>query len=431
MRLRKVLGIAAAIIFSIVLVLALLVAKELGVFRPKPAAHPIPAETRDGRWEQDVDYFASQLPRLHFDLFAKLSETEFVATTDELRENIPQLSDQAIQMEFARIVTSIGDGHTQIGGWLDAPGVAPIRLRWFSDGLFIVRASEDHEAAYGAEVLGIGGNDLSQVMAAVSELVPADNEPYMRRRAARLLRLLPLFHELGFTAHPDTAVFTIATTSGDTVEQVFVTQADSSIVWAEPSFDQSPLYLQRQNESYWFEYLAESSTVFFKYNRCRGREGFRDLAEEVRALIDTGSVDRMVIDFRGNGGGNSMIFDFYLLRHIKKIESLRDEGRLYSVIDVATFSSAVLNSIKLERQTNAITVGEPTGGKPNHFGEVKSFSLPNSGMDIYYSSKYFEAFPELGDAPYFEPEEYIPLSSSDYFSGRDPVMEWILGIDEQ
>ena len=107
-------------------------------------------------------------------------------------------------------------------------------------------------------------------------------------------------------------------------------------------------------------------------------------------------------------------------------DPLNHDDRLFSVIDVGTFSSAVLNSIKLERETEATTVGESTGGRPNHFGEVRTFSLPNSELLVWYSTKYFEAYPELGDAPSFEPEVHIPLSSEDYFGGRDPVMEWIL-----
>ena len=42
-----------------------------------------------------------------------------------------------------------------------------------------------------------------------------------------------------------------------------------------------------------------------------------------------------------------------------------------------------------QNDTEAIFIGEPTGGRPNHFGEVKSFNLPNSGLSVRYSTKYF------------------------------------------
>ncbi len=48
-------------------------------------------------------------------------------------------------------------------------------------------------------------------------------------------------------------------------------------------------------------------------------------------------------------------------------------------------------------QTNPILVGEPTGGKPNSYGEISSFLLPNSGLVVNYSTKYFEQV--SGDPP--------------------------------
>jgi len=38
---------------------------------------------------------------------------------------------------------------------------------------------------------------------------------------------------------------------------------------------------------------------------------------------------------------------------------------------------------------HAILVGEPTGNKPNHYGQQQNFELPNSRLMVHYSTKHF------------------------------------------
>lgn len=80
-------------------------------------------------------------------------------------------------------------------------------------------------------------------------------------------------------------------------------------------------------------------------------------------------------------------------------------------------------SIALKENTNAILYGEPTGGKPNGYGEVRRFTLPNSKLIINYSTKYFESKIENDS---LMPDHVIEPSISDYINGIDPVMEEIL-----
>jgi hypothetical protein len=85
----------------------------------------------------------------------------------------------------------------------------------------------------------------------------------------------------------------------------------------------------------------------------------------------------------------------------------------------------MLNAINFRQLgTNPILMGEPTGGKPNSYGEIKSFPLPNSGLNVWYSTKFFQMAP--GDPPSLSPDILIELTGMDYFAGRDPVLEAVL-----
>jgi hypothetical protein len=129
---------------------------------------------------------------------------------------------------------------------------------------------------------------------------------------------------------------------------------------------------------------------------------------------------------RLNGGGNSLIAE-PLIEGIKQRPAINSKGHLFVVIGGKTFSSAILNALKFKNETEAIFVGEPTGGKPNHFGEIKLFVLPRSWIVVSYSTKYFKHSPE--DTPSLYPDIDVGVSFSDFMECRDPVYEAITAYE--
>ena len=69
-------------------------------------------------------------------------------------------------------------------------------------------------------------------------------------------------------------------------------------------------------------------------------------------------------------------------------------------------------------------VGEPSGERANHYGEVRSFKLPNSGLEITYSTNFHRLV--AGEGESFAPDVLVPPTAEAYVAGRDPAMEWIL-----
>jgi len=80
----------------------------------------------------------------------------------------------------------------------------------------------------------------------------------------------------------------------------------------------------------------------------------------------------------------------------------------------------------VKRLYDAPFVGEPTGGAPQGFGEIKSFRLPHCGMEVYYSTKYFRLTEDEG--PSFQPDYLVERTFEDYRTGRDPVWEKVLEL---
>lgn len=99
-------------------------------------------------------------------------------------------------------------------------------------------------------------------------------------------------------------------------------------------------------------------------------------------------------------------------------------GRCFVITGRATFSSGALDALDFRRATAALVAGEPMGNKPNRFGQLNSFALPNSGLNVWYSTKKFILVP--GDPPILEPDLPAEATWDDYLAGRDPVLERIL-----
>ena len=213
---------------------------------------------------------------------------------------------------------------------------------------------------------------------------------------------------------------------------------------------QLPLYRQSKVDNYWFEYLETERTLYFQFNRCieMGTLPFKRFNDTLFDFIDTHPVERLVVDMRDNGGGDSTLLVPFITRI--KAHPLNRQGVLFVIVGRGTFSSAMLNALKLVQETEATFVGEPTSGSPAHYGEMQRFILPNSRMQVNYSTKYFPTsiygmseitigdvlgafgyslprFPvQASSECTFVPEVYVAPTGADYAAGRDPVMEYIL-----
>lgn len=123
------------------------------------------------RWRADLRVLAAEVPKRHKNPFHTVTREEFDAAVAKLDRNIPDLTRNQIIVELARIVASIGDGHTRLGlptfdangyrgmgrDYLDADEKIgfrqyPLRLYVFDDGTApfyagVARAAGDRKLA--------------------------------------------------------------------------------------------------------------------------------------------------------------------------------------------------------------------------------------------------------------------------------------------
>ena len=60
-------------------------------------------------------------------------------------------------------------------------------------------------------------------------------------------------------------------------------------------------------------------------------------------------------------------------------------------------------AIDFRNRLQAILVGEPPGERPNSYGEVRLLTLPNSRLDVQYSTRFFRMMKD-SDPPALMPD---------------------------
>lgn len=398
-----------------------------GFLMKRPAPMPKPAETRDGRWGQAVEYLGSQLPYLHVNPYFKISEAEFQQSVTELAEDVPNLNNEQITVEMMRIVASIGDGHTRLYSRSETIFTRlPLELRWLSDGLFVIAASPEYEQAVGAKVVRVDTLPVEKVYEAVKPLVAADNEMQILNDTAVYMGMPAVLYGLDLIPQKDRVTFSFETPDGSQFDlELHSMSGDSGrfISVYEKAGVQPPLYEQDRGSFYWVRDLPEWNAVYVQYNVCDEQKGkpFESFVDVVFDLVDRGQNTRLVLDLRFNGGGNEAILTPFI-QAIEAHPSFNEPGKLFVIIGRGTYSSALQNAITLSRENNATLIGEPTGGKPNHYGEVRNFGLPNVDLRIQYSTRYWLNYPE-GDPLTLEPDVSTVITIADLQAGRDPALE--------
>ena len=381
---------------------------------------------RDARWRQDLDTLTTQLPALHPNLFFQTPRSEFDRAAADLRAAIPDLSDAEVMVGLARITALPGDGHTNLS--LSQRNSAfrflPLQLRWFEDGLFVTLAGQDYARAVGSKVIRIGDRSADEAHQAVAAIVSHENDSWVREIGPVYLANADILRALKIAPSADSVTFVLQDLSGTRFTLDIASLPSGSTTKAVMAPDAAtgfiPYYRQQTNQNYWFTYIESSRTLYFAYNVCAEQTGmpFAQFNNQLWAAFDAKPVEHFVIDVRNNTGGNSAVLDPFLASRTARVSRFFG-AKPVVIIGRRTYSSAIINAIAI-RQASATLVGEPSGGSPNSYGEVKTLMLPNSQLNVSYSTRYF-SFPGY-PAGSLVPDVAVPIYSSDWFARHDPFL---------
>ena len=189
----------------------------------------------------------------------------------------------------------------------------------------------------------------------------------------------------------------------------------------------APLWLRDPRNKFWFEYLKDSRALYVQLNEVNNKPGetLADFGKKLFAFVEANEVDKLVLDLRLNRGGNGELLRPLVVGLIKS--KVDQPGRLFALIGRSTWSAAQFLLNDLERYTNVVFVGEPSGSKGNAYGDSRRITLPNSGVTVRVSVYWWQDWSPWDTRRWTAPHVTAELSAEDYRANRDPALAAALG----
>lgn len=383
--------------------------------------------TRDDRFRRDLKFAVHELKRLHFAPFRAHSEEQIDSLVATLGADVPQLTDDQIYVRMLAIISAFGDGHTR---WLRDTPTLPVALFVYPEGLHVLGASKQHADLVGAKILEIGGRPADQALSEVMAIAPVENRMTARWEAAGLMRSIAILRGLQIAPAGGPVKLKLEDAAG-TVRDVELDASEEPLKREDYVFEvpgcsaDLPHCLRNRAETFWHEVLPDGKTVYCQLNGIgHGKQLFNRYFESLFAEIESAGIERLVLDLRWNGGGNTFL-NAPLIEGILRSEKFRKPGNLFVIVGRNTFSAAINTTVDLERRTTAILVGEPPSSPPNFVGESVEVVLPASRWPLSISDLWWQTSYPMDYRQMITPQIYVAPSAAALRAHRDPVMEAI------
>ena len=385
-------------------------------------------------WNYEIDLLGRELAEKHPDLFFQTDSAWFFREMRKVAAEAPGKSHFYIAVKLQQIMAKMGDAQTLVNYHfhVDKSLILPLESYWFDEGIYITHIDREYEPLLGKKLTAINGTPLQVIIDSLSTLLVNDNESMIKYHIPRMLTWSQLLSHFGFS-DTQKVVLHVQSQTG-TEEQIAVHLPSSLGEILEVQAEAIPLGWQDPKAYFWQHYIEDEGIYYIQYNRCWSREveedygsgatalfmpSFKEFDKEVFQILKKNTVDKLIFDLRFNSGGHpaqgkSFIEDLHKAK-------IKGKGEFYLLVGRKTSSEALINAFDFMKYEGVVVVGEESGGRPNHFGDVRRFVLPESGLIVSHSTRYFNLLEE--DPPSIAPDVEAPESFENYMKGVDSAFE--------
>lgn len=316
--------------------------------------------------------------------FAAVEPGRREAALAALRRSGEGADAEAFILAAMRLMALAGNGHTRV---LPNPAIRVLPLRFLSlgDGVWLTRAGAGLEAFLDTRLVAVNGVPLAALQAAAAPFLAGT--PQRRRVVGPILLAWPAALQLLGAGRGDGAIDYALADADGAVRTLRLNADPAGLVPA------LPLYPLRESGSL----DGGDPDRGVACRRKGGRLFIRipDLMDPAGDTIPAGIAraaeavaqhrgDEIVLDLRGNPGGNFML----ALPLVDAITRSREGRRCVVAVDRFTFSAAIVVAALIcgRLGAGAVLAGEEPGDATRFFAEGETLTLPQSGALLRYST---------------------------------------------
>lgn len=350
---------------------------------------------------RDLDCAMQYMEDVHPLFISGLSE-DVEALYVTARENLKKyevISANILCREIEQIFSSIGDGHTHISA------VFPEE--------HYLKHTYNHDMA-GDILVAVNGASIEELFEEKKALFSYETEAYGRNKMKRYLSTVEDLDYLGISIE-NGVTYTYETTEGELIDCTY--DSDDFVTYEEYLAFNNITDTSQSSEDYEFvsyEILPEYDLAVLTLLSCDYNEEYKSCLEAMFTEVKEKGINNVCVDLRDNGGGNSMVAnefikyldidtykswgqDWRLGLFMAKSEGgiinneckteLLFTGNVYALTSIRTYSSAMDFAMLLTDNKLGTIIGEASGNRPNSYGDISPFKLPESGLLMQVSTK--------------------------------------------
>lgn len=382
-------------------------------------------------WLEDIDFYQNEVKTKHINPFHTLSEAEFNQHINDLKNDLAILSEVEVETRLMAITGALGDGHSNYFMMSGPHQHFPLRYKFFDNTLRVVDTTNAYRTLRGTELKTINGKSVNELFKIVSPLLPGvDNQFSAKTSFEYYLTLHKLLLGLNIVNEDEPAKFEFWH-KGKLIKKEILPVSMGEFGKLSSAYLQTTPKLQNTGiamPGIRLSYFNKKNIAYFAFNSYPKFEQVVGNCKALQTELKSAQSRYLVIDFRGNGGGNfytGLAFSSCLL----PLDQFDWQHGVYVLTDGQTFSAAMSNTVQYQQVLNAKIIGTPTGGDPNHYAESYRFTLPNSKRKLSLSKRYYAFLKEPTDAIY--PDIQITPTWQDYQNGKDTVLLEVLKLINQ
>lgn len=372
-------------------------------------------------WQRDLDELLAVLQARHPRPWAHCEQSVFMAAAQTLRAALPAQGEAQSYLGLMKLFARLADGHTLMGFPYTRTAHAtalPLVVEAFDEGLFVIGTDAAQLDLAGAEVLAYGPRPAAEALALAASYWPTENALGVLDRGAFVLRSSLVLADAGLSPAADRATLTLRTRAGQTVQRELPSADWVSLT---PAFSGEPSRRHRSPAlDFWFEWLAEApGALYLRYKRCQNASSFDLLVRQIVTAPAWAGVQRVVVDLRGNAGGDSRVLRSFI-QELRGAGWPARGGGLAVLSNRGTYSAAIEGLLEL-KALGARHIGEAPGQRPNFMANMSAYTSAALQLPFNHATLYYDRVP--GDPDRLEPESPVAARVQDWMLNRDPALE--------